>query len=115
MTITIYHNPACGTSRTVLAALIEAGVNPKIVEYLKVGWTAPRLTALLAKMGKAPRDLLRVQGTPAQDLGLTATDVSDSALIAAMVAHPILVQRPIVETPKGTALCRPVQIVETLL
>ena len=115
MTVTIFHNPACGTSRNTLAAIRESGVEPTVVEYLKAGWTRPQLTALLARMGKTPRDILRARGTPAEDLGLTdpATDVN--AILDAMVAHPILVERPIVESPRGAALCRPSEIVFGLL
>jgi len=107
MTVTIFHNPACGTSRNTLAAIRESGVEPTVVEYLKAGWTKPQLTALLARMGKSPRDILRVRGTPAEDLGLTDPAASDTAILDAMVAHPILVERPIVESTKGAALCRP--------
>ena len=115
MTVTIFHNPACGTSRNTLAMIRESGVEPTVVEYLKTGWTKPQLTALVARMGKTPRDILRVRGTPAEDLGLTdpATDVN--AILDAMVAHPILVERPIVESPRGAALCRPSEIVFGLL
>jgi len=113
--VTIFHNPACGTSRNVLAALIEAGARPKVVEYLKAGWTAPQLKGLLAAMKLKPRDILRVRGTPAEELGLTRPAASDAAILAAMVAHPILVERPIVVTPKGAALCRPAERVQSLL
>ena len=91
----IYHNPACGTSRDTLALLRERGLEPTVVEYLKVGWTRPQLETLLARMGAQPKDILRVNGTQAE------------ALLDAMVADPILVNRPIVETSKGVALCRP--------
>ena len=107
MSVTIFHNPNCGTSRNVLAALRDAGQEPKVVEYLKVGWSEAQLTDLFARMGVKPRDLLRVRGTPAEELGLTKPGVSDAAIIKAMVAHPILVERPIVITPKGVFLCRP--------
>lgn len=113
--ITIFHNPNCGTSRNVLAALTEAGVGPKVVEYLKTGWTAQQLKGLLAAMKAKPRDILRVRGTPAEELGLTKPTASDAAILAAMVAHPVLVERPIVVTPKGTALCRPADKVQSLL
>ena len=113
--VTIFHNPNCGTSRNVLAALTEAGMRPKVVEYLKAGWTIDQLKGLLAAMKLKPRDILRVRGTPAEELGLTKPATSDAAILAAMVAHPILVERPIVVTPKGTALCRPVEKVEALL
>lgn len=115
MTVTIFHNPACGTSRNTLAMIRESGVEPTVVEYLKTGWTRPQLEALLARMGKTPRDILRVRGTPAEDLGLTDPTKSVNAILDAMVAHPILVERPIVESPRGVALCRPSEIVFGLL
>lgn len=113
--VTIFHNPNCGTSRNTLALLREKGIEPEVVEYVKVGWTAPQLTALCRQMGKSPRDILRVRGTQAQALGLTEPSATDTAIIAAMVADPILVERPIVVTPKGAVLCRPVETVLTLL
>ncbi|HKT53216.1 MAG TPA: arsenate reductase (glutaredoxin) [Caulobacteraceae bacterium] len=113
--IIIFHNPACGTSRNVLAAIRAAGAEPKVVEYLKVGWTRPQLEGLLKALSASPRDVLRVRGTAAEALGLTAPGVSDDALLKAMVADPALVERPIVVTPKGTALCRPAEKVEALL
>ncbi len=112
--ITIFHNPACGTSRNVLAALRERGVEPNVVEYLKVGWTRPQLQDLLNAMNARPRDILRTRGTPAEALGITA-ESSDDKILAAMVAEPILVERPIVVTPKGTALCRPAEKLQALL
>lgn len=105
--VTIYHNPACGTSRNTLALLREHGIEPTIVEYLKVGWTRARLEGLLERMGASARDILRIRGTEAEALGLTAPGVADATLIAAMVADPKLVERPIVSTPTGVALCRP--------
>lgn len=111
MTATIFHNPNCSTSRTVLAALREAGQAPKVVEYLKVGWTKAQLKDLLKRMGGAPRDILRRKEPLAKDLA----DADDDALLAAMVAHPILVERPIVVTDKGVALCRPADKVQALL
>jgi len=113
--ITIFHNPSCGTSRNALAAIREAGHQPEVVEYLKAGWRRDQLIDLLARMGVRPRDILRVRGTPAEELGLTRPDVSDDAIVDAMVAHPILVERPIVVSPKGAALCRPVEKVRALL
>jgi arsenate reductase len=113
--VTIYHNPNCGTSRNTLALLREKGVEPKVVEYLQVGWTAPQLRDLLAQIGKSPREVLRVRGTEAHELGLTDPNASEAALIAAMVLQPILVERPIVVTSKGAALCRPADLVLTLL
>jgi arsenate reductase len=115
MTVTIFHNPNCGTSRNTLAMIREAGVEPTVVEYLKAGWTRPQLQALLKKMGKTPRDILRVRGTPAEELGLTDPNASDDAILAAMTQHPVLVERPIVDTPKGAALCRPAQACKPLL
>lgn len=107
--VVIYHNPACGTSRNTLALLRERGVEPKVVEYLKAGWTAAQLKGLLKTMGVPARDILRVMGTQAEALGLTKPGATDAQLIAAMVADPILVNRPIVVTPKGAALCRPAE------
>lgn len=113
--VVIYHNPACGTSRNTLALLREKGVEPKVVEYLKAGWTAAQLKGLLKTMGVPARDILRVMGTQAEALGLTKPGATDAQLIAAMVADPILVNRPIVVTTKGAALCRPAEKVLALL
>ena len=113
--ITIYHNPSCGTSRNTLALVRAAGYEPTVVEYLKAGWTRQLLTDLLAKTGANPRDLLREKGTPAAELGLLADGVNEQAILSAMVEHPILVNRPIVVTPKGAALCRPSERVLDLL
>ena len=113
--ITIYHNPNCGTSRNTLAAIREAGHEPMVVEYLKAGWRRDQLQDLIGRMGVTARDILRVRGTPAEDLGLLKAGVSDDAILAAMVAHPILVERPIVVSAKGAALCRPVEKVQSLL
>lgn len=113
--ITIYHNPACGTSRNTLAMIKAAGYTPTVVEYLKTGWTEAQLNALLSGSGLTARALLREKGTPAADLGLLDPARSDADLLAAMVAHPILVNRPIVVTPKGTKLCRPSEAVLDLL
>lgn len=113
--VTIYHNPACGTSRNTLALLREKGIEPTIVEYLKAGWSKPQLEDLLKRLGLSARDILRVRGTDAHELGLTDPVASDEALIAAMILDPILVERPIVVTPKGAALCRPADLVLTLL
>jgi arsenate reductase (glutaredoxin) len=112
--VTIFHNPGCGTSRNVLAALRERNLEPKVVEYLKVGWTKPQLQGLLKAMNARPRDVLRTRGTPAEAMGISA-DSTDAAILDAMVAEPILVERPIVVTPKGTALCRPADKLEALL
>jgi arsenate reductase len=113
--VTVFHNPNCGTSRNVVAMVRAAGYEPEIVEYLKTGWSIPQLKALLADMKAAPRDILRVRGTPAAELGLDKPGVSDEAILAAMAEHPILVERPIVVTPKGTALARPSEKVLPLL
>ncbi len=113
--VTIYHNPDCGTSRNVLAMIEAAGYSPQVIEYRKVGWTRPLLTRLLTEMSRSPRDLLREKGTPAAELGLLDANISDDAILAAMLAHPILVNRPIVVTPKGTMLCRPSETVLSLL
>jgi arsenate reductase (glutaredoxin) len=113
--IVIYHNPDCGTSRNALAMIDAAGYAPQVVEYLKAGWTETLLRDLLAAMSARPRDLLREKGTPAEALGLTAPDVGDDAILAAMVEHPILVNRPIVKTPLGVRLCRPSEAVIDLL
>ncbi|MDQ2860080.1 MAG: arsenate reductase (glutaredoxin) [Pseudomonadota bacterium] len=113
--ITIFHNPACGTSRNVLATISDAGHNPEVVEYLKAGWRREQLEVLLKRMGLAPRDILRVRGTPAEALGLTAPTATDNEILDAMVRHPILVERPIVVGPKGAALCRPAERVRALI
>jgi arsenate reductase len=107
VSITIFHNPNCGTSRNVLQALRDAGHAPQVVEYLKAGWDEAQLADLFARMGVKPRDLLRVRGTPAEELGLTRPDAGDAEILRAMTEHPILVERPIVVTPKGVFLCRP--------
>jgi arsenate reductase len=113
--ITIYHNPACGTSRNTLAMIEAAGYAPTVVEYRQVGWTRGLLDDLLAGMAATPRAILREKGTPAAELGLLDPLATDEAILAAMVEHPILVNRPIVVTPKGTALCRPSEAVLGLL
>jgi arsenate reductase (glutaredoxin) len=107
VSITIYHNPKCGTSRTVLEALRDGGHEPEVVEYLKAGWTEPQLKDLFARMGVTARDMLRIRGTPAEELGLTDPAVGDAEILRAMVDHPILVERPIVITQNGVFLCRP--------
>jgi len=113
--VVIYHNPNCGTSRNTLALLREKGLDPKVVEYLKVGWTREQLQDLVKRSGGSARDLLRERGTKAEELGLTDPSTSDEAIIAAMILDPILVNRPIVSTPKGAALCRPAEIALTLI
>lgn len=113
--VTIYHNPDCGTSRNTLAMIEAAGYAPAVVEYRLAGWTRPLLETLLAAMGARPRDVLREKGTPAAELGLLDLSASDDTILEAMLRHPILVNRPIVVTPKGTKLCRPSEVVFTLL
>ena len=115
MTPIIYHNPDCGTSRNVLRVLEAAGYTPDIVEYLSAGWTKAQLIELFAQAGVTPRQALREKKSPAEALGLLAPDVDDEALLDAMVAHPILVERPFVITDKGAALCRPSEAVLQLL
>ncbi|MCZ8320343.1 MAG: arsenate reductase (glutaredoxin) [Novosphingobium sp.] len=115
MTVTIFHNPACGTSRNTLAMIKASGVEPTVVEYLKTPPSRERLEALIAAMGIAPRELLREKGTPYAELGLDDPALTDAQLIDAMMAHPILINRPIVETDKGTRLCRPSERVLDLL
>ena len=106
--VTIFHNPGCSTSRQALAAIKDAGLAPQVVDYLKTGWTVPQLKGLLQDLGARPRDILRVRGTPAEALGLTDPAASDELILAAMTQHPVLVERPIVVTPKGAVLARPV-------
>jgi len=113
--VTIYHDPACGTSRDVLARIVGVGYAPGVVRTRSIGWTRPLLVALLAAMDARPRDILREGDTPARDLGLLDPATSDAAILDAMVAHPILVAGPIVVTPKGVALCRPAETVLDLL
>jgi len=113
--VTVFHNPACGTSRNVVAAVKEAGLEPTVVEYLKTGWTKAQLKDLLSQMDARPADILRTRGTKAEELGLTEAGTADEVILEAMVADPILVNRPIVVTPKGAALCRPSDMVASLL
>ncbi len=113
--ITIYHNPKCGTSRNTLAMITAAGYAPDVVEYVKAGWTLPQLERIVSDMGGTARDILRTKGTPAEELGLTDPAATDAAILEAMTQHPILVNRPIVVSPKGTKLCRPSEAVLDLL
>lgn len=115
MTVTIYHNPACGTSRNTLAMIRAGGEEPTVVEYLKTPPSRDTLVDLIARMGIGPRALLREKGTPYADLGLADPSLSDDALIDFMMAHPILINRPIVVTDKGVRLCRPSELVLDLL
>ncbi|AGK59580.1 arsenate reductase [Hyphomicrobium denitrificans 1NES1] len=115
MTITIYHNPACGTSRNTLAMIREHGEEPRVIEYLKTPPTRKELVELIKAMGITPRDLLRQKGTPYEDLGLADLSLDDKTIIDAMMAHPILINRPIVVTPLGTRLCRPSETVLEIL
>lgn len=113
--VTIYHNPACGTSRNTLAMIKAAGYAPVVVEYRSVGWSRELLLELCAEMKVPARALLREKGTPAAELGLLDEDVGDDRLLDAMLEHPILVNRPIVRTPLGADLCRPSERVLDLL
>lgn len=113
--IRIYHNPDCGTSRNALAMIQAAGHRPEVIAYRDIGWTRSLLERLIADMRASPRDLLREKGTPAAELGLMGADATDDQILAAMVEHPILVNRPIVVSPLGTKLCRPSEVVLTLL
>ncbi|MER0238547.1 arsenate reductase (glutaredoxin) [Fulvimarina sp. MAC8] len=115
MTITIYHNPKCGTSRNVLAMIREAGEEPDVIEYLKTPPSRERLVELLCDMNMTPRALLRRKGTPYDELGLADDSLSDDQLIDAMMEHPILINRPIVVSERGTKLCRPSEEVLELL
>lgn len=113
--VTIYHNPKCSTSKQVLEAIEAAGHKPRIVEYLKVGWTKPQLKELFAAAGVTPRQALRTKAPEAEELGLLDPRASDAKILDAMVAHPVLVERPFVSTPKGTVLARPKERVREVL
>ena len=115
MSVTIYHNPACGTSRNTLAMIRQSGEEPEVIEYLKTPPSRARLVELIAALGISPRELLREKGTPYAELGLADPKWSDDELIDFMLAHPILINRPIVVTPKGVRLCRPSELVLDLL
>ena len=115
MTVTIYHNPACGTSRNALDIIRQSGEEPAVIEYLKTPPSREDLVKLLAAMGMPPRELLREKGTPYAELGLDDRSLSDDDLLDAMMAHPILINRPIVVTERGTRLCRPSEHVLELL
>ncbi len=113
--ITIYHNPACGTSRNVLGLIRNTGEEPTIIEYLKAPPDASTLQSLIAAMGMPVRDVLRQKGTPYDELGLSDPKRTDEQLIGFMLEHPILINRPIVVTPMGTRLCRPSEVVLDIL
>lgn len=115
MSVTIYHNPACGTSRNTLALIRATGVEPEVILYLEAPPSRDELLALIRRMGIAPRDLLREKGTPFAELGLGDPALSDDQLVDTMIAHPILINRPIVVGPKGARLCRPSEAVLALL
>lgn len=113
--IVIYHNPACGTSRNVLAMIRNAGIEPHVIEYLKTPPARTLLEQLIARAGITPRDLLREKGTPFAELGLANPALADAELIDAMIAHPVLINRPLVVSPLGVRLCRPSERVLDLI
>lgn len=113
--IVIHHNPDCGTSRNVLEIIRKSGTEPVVIDYLTTGWTRPQLLALFAAADLTPRQALRTSKSPAAELGLLDETISDEALLDAMIAHPVLVNRPIVASPKGVRLCRPSETVLPLL
>jgi arsenate reductase len=113
--IVVYHNPECGTSRNTLGLIRNAGIEPHVVEYLKTPPTRALLVELIDRAGMRPRDLLREKGTPYAELGLGDTSLSDDALVDAMMAHPVLINRPLVVSPLGVKLCRPSEAVLDLL
>ncbi|MGA0531285.1 arsenate reductase (glutaredoxin) [Hansschlegelia sp. KR7-227] len=115
MDVIIYHNPDCGTSRNTLAMIRNAGVEPHVIEYLKTPPSRDMLTRLIARMGISARELLREKGTPYAERGLGDPALSEAQLLNAMMAHPILINRPIVVSPKGVRLCRPSEDVLDLL
>ncbi|WP_294293754.1 arsenate reductase (glutaredoxin) [uncultured Sphingomonas sp.] len=113
--VVIYHNPACGTSRNVLAMIRNAGIEPHVIEYLKTPPSRALLVQLVERAGLTPRQLLREKGTPYAELGLDDEAIGDEALIDAMMDHPLLINRPLVVTPKGVRLCRPSEVVLDIL
>lgn len=115
MSVTIYHNPACGTSRNTLELIRATGVEPQVIHYLETPPSREELVSLVQRMGISPRDLLREKGTPFAELGLSDPSLGDDQLIVAMMAHPILINRPIVVGPKGVKLCRPSEKVLSVL
>ncbi len=113
--VVIHHNPECGTSRNVLSIIEAAGYKPEVIAYLETGWTRPQLLALFAAAGLTPRQALRESKSPAKELGLLEPGVTDAAILEAMLVHPVLVNRPIVATPRGVKMCRPSEVVLVLL
>lgn len=113
--VTIYHNPACGTSRNTMAMIRASGCEPEVIEYLKTPPSRERLQQLIKAMGVTARDILREKGTPYLELGLNDLSLSEDALIDAMLQHPVLINRPIVVTVKGVKLCRPSELVLSIL
>jgi arsenate reductase (glutaredoxin) len=115
MSVVIWHNPKCTTSGRVLEMIRATGIEPRVVEYVKTPPTAAEIKAALKEMGLSPRELLRRRGTPYEELGLDDPGKTDAELIAAMAEHPILIERPVVRTGKGTRLCRPAERVKEIL
>ena len=115
MKATIWHNPKCGTSRKTLAAIRDAGIEPHVIEYLKTPPSRAMLESLIARAGLSPRDVLRAKGGLYEELGLASPDLTDAQLIDAMMAHPSLIERPLVVSPLGVKLCRPVEKVQALI
>lgn len=115
MDLKIYHNPACGTSRSVLALIREAGIEPQVIEYLQTPPSRDELVALIARLGIPARALLREKSAPYADLNLADPSLAEEAMIDAMIAHPVLINRPVVLSPKGARLCRPAELVRDLL
>jgi arsenate reductase (glutaredoxin) len=115
MSVTIYHNPACGTSRNTLALIRATGAEPEVIYYLETPMSRDKLVSLIQRMGISPRDLLRQKGTPYAELGLGDPSLTEEQLIDAMMEHPILINRPIVVGPKGVKLCRPSEEVLSVL
>ncbi len=114
-TVTIYHNPQCATSRNTLGLIRNSGIEPQVIEYLKTPPSVNELRGLIERMGVQPRDLLREKGTPYAEMGLDNPDLTDAQLVDVMLAHPILINRPIVVTSLGVKLCRPSEIVLDIL
>jgi arsenate reductase len=115
MRVTIYHNPKCGTSRTVLSMIRAKGIEPEVIEYLATPPDTGRLKELLHRMHARPRALLRRRGTPYDDLGLDDASLTDEALVGMIAKHPILMERPVVVSDRGAKICRPAEVVNTLI